>query len=197
MDPFLQNAWNALPQIILTSLITGVGVYFIQKKIDARNQRLAVRDPTIFVRNHQKRLDALEEIHKVLISFSEDLSKHLHKNKKVSNKVFFSRYESVKIIFSNNLIYFTEYEKLELFTISSALYLYVLWAMKEISFKPHEGAIEMINEGIEDIETGFTQLDVENPNLELFYSELKYAVHGLIKRVRKLYSATSKLESQK
>jgi len=60
--------------IIITGLVGGIIIYRIQKKIDATIQKSLFEHQTKFVRNHQKRVEALEALYNEIVSFEKLMS---------------------------------------------------------------------------------------------------------------------------
>jgi hypothetical protein len=63
--------------------------------------------------------------------------------------------------------------------------------MKEVSYKPIEGGLDIINSTIKGMKMDFTLMDPAKPDFELFYAELEAAIFKLVKEVRALYTAIS------
>src|SRR6266498_3169446 len=190
MEAFFVNAWNALPQILLTALISGIGVYLFQKRVEAKNQKASIR----FVRNHQKRLEALEDIYIKLNSFHKEFKKLLNNDKDADKDTLRSKLDILSESFLDNLIYFSADEHIYIYTVYRILPVIALMGMNDVSSKTTVEEVKFINKGLELIDLDLIPVDYENPDWGLYRTQLNVAVERLVMKIQDLHRTIAEID---
>lgn len=190
---------TSIALIIITAFInlavSNIVFYRYQKKIEDSFAKSMLEYQTKFVRNHEKRTEALEILYSKYKAFTDYFFDMLNAPEGVTIEPPSSQTDDLKKYYSNCRLYFSEDEKTELddiITTSINLLIFMLVRFEPSSYSP--GKISWANDITKTYGLDVTILDLENPDVNLLKDELDRAIRQQEKRFEKLYSSVASIK---
>lgn len=190
---------NNIALIIVTAFINlAVSNYIFfryQKKIEDSFAKSMLEYQTKFVRNHEKRTEALEILYSKYKAFIDYLFKILDIPEGVTIQPPSSQTDDLNKYYSTCRLYFSDDEIIELdniITTSINLTIFMLVRFEPESYS--RAKITWANKIIKTCGLNLTTLDIDNLNTKLLKDELGQAIRQQEKRIEKLYSSIANIK---
>jgi hypothetical protein len=187
MDVIATVIATAFFNIIITSIVSTFIFYRYQKKIENSFAKSFLQYQTKFVRNHQKRVEALEALYNAYNALMDFYIQPLYNREKVVGSPK-SQLEDFRMCYANNSLYFSQDEIWTLESVYHTVTDLSPLAYKVDKIESHDkGMIDWINSEIRIADSDISPIRIEDPNKELFVDQLIDAFKNQAKKLKKLY----------
>lgn len=190
----IQGVVKDILLLIIGALISGVGVFYFQKRIEVNNQRLLDQESTKFARNYQKRVEALELLYKEYVVFVNGFFELLkNEDNEDLQKEVASKLSNFRELRNTNAIYLSQGENTILFDVlsNSTFFMLCLVVFIDMPKEPLRQVVSAINQSIKEMKLDILPIKASNLNKELLRDELRQCVVKEGEKIIELYRLAS------
>jgi len=190
----IQGVVKDILLLLIGALISGVGVFYFQKRIEVNNQRLLDQESTKFARNYQKRVEALELLYKEYVVFVNGFFELLkNEDNEDLQKEVASKFSNFRELRNTNAIYLSQGENAILFDVlsNSTFFMLCLVVFIDMPKEPLRQVVSAINQSIKEMKLDILPIKASNLNKELLRDELRQCVVKEGEKIIELYRLAS------